>query len=153
MAYTCQQSLPVFSASIDLNNISPPSPPLSQPALDLFHVKLQLFLTNTVEGYNNKLIAYTKALDRFDKEAKRAIGLGRCSQEEYDAIRIQVDEELAKSSADYLEPYRQGVNAYREYDKWYYSESEGLKRERERQRAIRQLQGALPISSQTTGAA
>jgi hypothetical protein len=141
LAGYCQQAVPVFSANIDSSNITPPTEPFSQGTLELFRVKLELFRKNTLEGYNNKLVAYGNSLDRFDKGLRTELARGKCSQTQYENIEIQIDEQLAKIKADYVEPYRQGVTTYSEYISWYNNQSERL-------RIKKQLEGASPSNLQ-----
>jgi hypothetical protein len=140
----CHQAVPDFSANIDSSSApTPPAEPFTQGALELFRVKLDLYLKNTVEGYNNKLIAYGNSLDRLDKGLSRDLALGKCSPNDYEAARIQIDEQFTKIKTEYREPYRQGVTTYSEYIGWYKSESQRLK-------IKKQLEGALLGGSQAT---
>jgi len=100
LADTCHQTIPAFSATIDSSSIpDPPAQPFSQSALEIFRVKLDLYRENSVEGYNNKLVAYSISLDRLDTELR-----SKCSPAEYEAVRSQIDEQLMKVRLDYLEP-------------------------------------------------
>jgi hypothetical protein len=100
----------------------PPPEPHSPSSLELYRTKLEIFLQNTVEGYNRKLIAYGKNLDLLDQRFRKAMANGVCTSTEYETLKDKLDLEQGKVGSDYIEPYHECVNAYKQYFKWYQHE-------------------------------
>lgn len=123
-AVDCAQlgTLPPFSATIDAAPHAP-NEPYTRAILELYRVQLDLYWENSIEGYNVKLKIYSAAIGRTDLSYRKAVKDNECSAKSYEAFRILAQNELQKVGLDYLEPYRQAMNTYREYIAWYKQES------------------------------
>src|SRR5262249_48898906 len=98
-ALVCGQSgeIPTFTVTLDPNTVpSPPPEPHSPSSLELYRTKLEIFLQNTVEGYNRKLIAFGKNLDLLDQRFRNAMANGFCASTEYETLKDKLDLEQGK---------------------------------------------------------